>query len=253
MSKSLARTSRLCPSLSSPSVAMCSCTWGALSLQAAELWTSQTEQCRNSQPHVPEHYHTIKASLVTVITWSWTVWWNYFLMRTSVLLVWAHDQVWVWDWAKGNIPWVGCPALAVPPSAGERAVKFVYWQWQGRVGAGNLNDTGPRMADMDIALLDLSGTEPPEHRPTHGEHRAQLGSPSECCGWGDAGDMGGRGTWGEQGRAPGTGRGNGHPALTCPLCSFRNLPRAHSSQSQQETKWCIPKLSRTEIIESQSH
>jgi len=38
------------------------------------------------------------------------------------------------------------------------------------------------MADMDIALLDLSGTEPPEHLPTHGEHRAQLGAPSECCG-----------------------------------------------------------------------
>lgn len=44
-------------------------------------------------------------SLVSEITWSWTAWWNYFLMRTSVLLVWAQDQVWVW----------GCPALTVPP------------------------------------------------------------------------------------------------------------------------------------------
>lgn len=70
---------------------------------------------------------------------------------------------------------------------------------------------------------------------------------------------GGRGTWGEQGRAPGTGRGNGHPALTCPLCSFRNLPRAHSSQSQQETKVVHPKTVKdwdhriTESLSEWSH
>lgn len=38
-------------------------------------------------------------SLVTAITGSWTVWWNDFLMRTSVLLIWARDQAWGRGWA----------------------------------------------------------------------------------------------------------------------------------------------------------